>query len=298
LELEQTSIPLRTSLQTWAAGAVEELRIARPNLVKELSARQRNTCRPLLAIADAAAGGWPERARQAILELCLSVEAQSASFGVLLLGDIREIFREKGFEKIESIELIKALLTVETSPWSEWSGEGEGKWNGKPITALGLSKLLRPYKIRPKTIRVADRTPKGYEVEQFADAFRRYLKDETPPPPSSPQGQSATSATCNIPKDLEVNSIRNKNENVADENDDKYGVFNDVADVADRGVDIEGGSGIPARVAPPGFCYTCRGDLWWRSMLGATICVRCHPAPTKALIRCYVYADGEEMPPD
>ena len=35
--------------------------------------------------------------------------------------------------------------------------------------------MLRPFKIRPKEVRVGDETKQGYHVDQFEDAFARYL---------------------------------------------------------------------------------------------------------------------------
>ena len=44
------------------------------------------------------------------------------------------------------------------------------------MTPRHLARLLHPYGILPKTIRVsATNTPKGYDVADFADAFGRYL---------------------------------------------------------------------------------------------------------------------------
>jgi hypothetical protein len=50
----------------------------------------------LLAIADAAGGDWPARARAAALELVAQArDADSASLGVRLLGDLRHIFGDQ-----------------------------------------------------------------------------------------------------------------------------------------------------------------------------------------------------------
>ena len=46
----------------------------------------------------------------------------------------------------------------------------------KPITARQLAKLLKPFKIFPRHIRPGDgKTPKGYYLAAFAEAFARYL---------------------------------------------------------------------------------------------------------------------------
>ena len=46
---------------------------------------------------------------------------------------------------------------------------------GREINELWLSQQLRPYGIRPRTIRLGDQTAKGYTKEDFAEVFRRYI---------------------------------------------------------------------------------------------------------------------------
>jgi hypothetical protein len=87
---------------------------------------------------------------------------------VLLLGDVRAIFTERTADRFASAELVEALVAIEGRPWAEWR-------NGKPITANGLARLLAPFHIAPATIRIGDRTIKGYQRAQFEDTFARYL---------------------------------------------------------------------------------------------------------------------------
>jgi len=46
------------------------LKAARPAIPNELSDRQADISEPLFAIADAARGDWPQRARKALVQLC------------------------------------------------------------------------------------------------------------------------------------------------------------------------------------------------------------------------------------
>lgn len=72
------------------------------------------------------------------------------------------------------------LIAEEESPWTDW--------HGKPLTARGLARFLAPHGIRSSTVRLADgSTPKGYKLEAFGDAWKRYTPENLP--------QSATSAT-------------------------------------------------------------------------------------------------------
>jgi hypothetical protein len=98
---------------------------------------------------------------------------------VQLLGDIRAVFETGTEDKISSADLIDKLKEIETSPWADW-GKGKG------LTPNGLSRLLKPFEIRPRNIRTDGKVPKGYLRESFEDAFCRYLI----PPPS--RGDLAT----------------------------------------------------------------------------------------------------------
>ncbi len=44
----------------------------------------------------------------------------------------------------------------------------------KPITQSGIAKLLKPFKIKPSTVRLGAETAKGYKREDFSDAWSRY----------------------------------------------------------------------------------------------------------------------------
>ena len=53
----------------WAIDHMQELQAANPVLPEELNDRARDNWEPLLAIAEACGGGWPERARDAAMQL-------------------------------------------------------------------------------------------------------------------------------------------------------------------------------------------------------------------------------------
>ena len=46
---------------------------------------------------------------------------------------------------------------------------------GKTITELWLSQQLRPYGIRPRTMRKNEKQAKGYLKDDCTEAFRRYI---------------------------------------------------------------------------------------------------------------------------
>jgi hypothetical protein len=108
-----------------------------------------------------------------------------------LLADIRAIFGERGADRISSDDLATSLVAMVDRPWPEW-----GKV-GKPITQRGIAKLLEPFKIKPNSVRIGATTPKGYLLEWFEDALRRYL-------PATPQHPCDSSELADMRRATEV----------------------------------------------------------------------------------------------
>lgn len=160
----------RSRMARWAKDAHALLGNCDPRVPSELHDRAADNWRPLLAIADTAGGTWPTRARSAAVELSASTDDE-ASARILLLQDLYEIFERDGADKIFSHSLVAELVTREERPWPEWKA-------GKPLTVRQLARLLQPFGIRPRQIRIGDETRKGYRLQDLDDAFERYV---TPP---------------------------------------------------------------------------------------------------------------------
>ena len=160
----------------WAADNADHVRGADPDMPASVFNRAADNWRPLLAIADAAGGEWPARARRAVQSVAATAGDDDQSARVTLLADIRGIFAERRTDRLASAELVEALVAVEGRPWAEWKA-------GKAITTNGLARLLAPFAIKPSTIRTSGGTPKGYQLAQFEDAFARYLPGEGIEPP-------------------------------------------------------------------------------------------------------------------
>jgi putative DNA primase/helicase len=161
---------LTAKLARWSADVREDVRSACPTLPEQLADRMQDNWEPLLAIADVAGGLWPEQARQAALTLSgKASEAETMSIGRELLSDIREaIGALYPDHHIKTYELIRMLCADEEKRWATHNG-------GKQISPRQLSGLLSKYKISSKTVRIGDDTPKGYVIDDFQDAFKRYL---------------------------------------------------------------------------------------------------------------------------
>jgi hypothetical protein len=110
----------------------------------------------------------------------LSGENSEASKRALLLSDIKAIFEKAQANRIASAEICAKLGDIEEHPWPEWR-------NGQPITVRQLARSPEPLGIRPKQLRMGEANIRGYELDDFADGFSRYLPclATTPHPPST-----------------------------------------------------------------------------------------------------------------
>ncbi len=133
--------------------------------------RKADNWRPLLAIADAAGGEWPARARTAAVALSLSDTDEAESMKVQLLVDIHAIFQNVFEDRITTKDLLARLHELEDRPWNDYR-------RGKPMIARQLGVMLRSFKIVASSRRFADgNNAKGYLKSAFGEAFSRYLPD-------------------------------------------------------------------------------------------------------------------------
>ena len=173
---------------------------ANPTIPENLNDREQDNWEPLLAIADAVGGHWPETARRAAVELSQTEDDQS-SIAIQLLSDIRQIFSDKDIERISSVDLIEALCADEERPWSTFK-------QGAKITARQVAYKLRSFDIKSKSLRINGRVMKGYELQDFEDSFQRYL---VPDPGKEglqvtnlSEGMETVAPACNRSEDVTV----------------------------------------------------------------------------------------------
>jgi len=193
-DAEKIAAPIREGLAQWASGTVATLSESRPIIPPELDDRAAEAWEVLLAIADIAGGTWPARARRAALLMSTGDGREDDSEGVRLLSDIRTVFEERKAERLASKTLADALADMEDAPWGDLGDRG------KRLDQRALARRLKPYRpaIRPHQIRIGEKTLKGYELGDFADAWRRYCPRISPETETSET--SETSETNSAPK--------------------------------------------------------------------------------------------------
>ncbi|MBS0300471.1 MAG: DUF3631 domain-containing protein [Proteobacteria bacterium] len=185
-------LTLTRKLARFADDYREQVRQARPTLPDVLNDRQQDNWEPLLAIAGCAGSEWLDRANQVALKL--SASDKSASISNELLADIQEVFESKRASKISTADLINALTEDTEKSWATYN-------RGKPLSPKQLANKLRDYGIYSKSIWLGyGKTPKGYELKQFEDAFDRYLSctPQNLPPYRHESPETSTRADLHI----------------------------------------------------------------------------------------------------
>ena len=95
---------IRRKCARWVADNASELREADPAVPPELHDRAADNWRPLLAIVDLVSGEWSKRARTAAKALSEG-DDDTESYAVMLLADIRDLFADRGTDRLSSKEL-------------------------------------------------------------------------------------------------------------------------------------------------------------------------------------------------
>jgi hypothetical protein len=176
----------------WAADHQITLGNADPKIPDALSNRAADNWLPLLAVAEAIGGDWPEKARKAATAI---QQADDDELGVRLIGDIKDIKSEAAGDAMHSIDLVAALNAREDAPWAEIN-------YGRPLTQTKLGSLLRDFAIHPKQIKIGGVNRNGFEWGQFEAAFNAYFAAHT----ASPPPQRSTGSTDL--KDKEKNAFQ------------------------------------------------------------------------------------------
>ncbi|KAF1082340.1 MAG: hypothetical protein GQF41_1061 [Candidatus Rifleibacterium amylolyticum] len=196
---------IQSMFYRWALDNGQEFSRLRP-IMPELSNRDADNWEPLLAIADLAAGDWPDRMRSAARKIVCKKE-ETPSVDAELLNDIREIFERLHAERLPTAKLMEELIKDDLGRWATYN-------RGNAMHPRQLAGRLAAYGIRSKTIRFGVSTSKGYELSDFSDVFERYIPDsigggvlsETPK-------QTAIDAGCsNFLSETKHNAVVDKND--------------------------------------------------------------------------------------
>ena len=159
--------PLARQCLRWSQDNQHTVKASDPELPSGLHDRAADNWRTLFMVADAIGGEWPSRLKVAVNHL-VEIDTDDESIGAELLNDIKAVFDSKRVNRIFTVDLLEALCDDDEAPWSTWN-------RGKPMSSRQLAKRLKEFGIvTNQTIRIGNLRGKGYEHEQFNDAFARY----------------------------------------------------------------------------------------------------------------------------
>jgi putative DNA primase/helicase len=210
----------------WISDHEQSIRAGDPDLPDALSDRGRDNWRPLVTIADVINPECGERARAAAIAISGLTGDDDTSVNVMALADIWNLFEERRTDRLPTSDLVNAFNDMDERPWAEWR-------RGKGMSGSSLSRLLKPFKIRPKDIRFGQSVVKGYTKEVLADAYQRYVKAPNAPATPIPVNRTATPQHLNEINELGEIRTATNHVDVADGNGVNPLKYNDCSGVAD-----------------------------------------------------------------
>lgn len=204
-EHEAPGHALRERLAAWAAEVGPRTGASWPTMPDGVEDRPAEVWEPLLAVAEAAGGVWPERARAACLSLVKVAADRRVTLGIRLLADLRTIFGD--MDALPTSTILDRLCHPESSgldidaPWSDL--------HGRPLNERGLAGMLKKFDIHSTKVKVDGRALQGYRREPLYDAWQRYLpaspKEVEPVEPVEP----ANAEVPEVPEvPLAIGSVR------------------------------------------------------------------------------------------
>ena len=166
VSLKKNALNVREDLLRWSLDNTKEIinnHVEPPNLGND---RAVDNWLPIFTIASLVSDAWLKKCEDAYT--LLTDHGDEIELSTSLLADIREIFDIHNDDKLPSAELVEKLIEDKDKPWCEHK-------HGRAISPNNVATILKAYKIKPKSIRIGNKTLRGYELEQFKDAFDRYL---------------------------------------------------------------------------------------------------------------------------
>ncbi len=165
-DVRRQAAPLKERLSGIQAHADYFREAPHPDMPEWLSDREREVWEPLIAIADFAGGTWPATIR--IASKAHRRAAEGESDNVLLLRDIAEIINGTA-RRTENLFSMKSLVSAQRALDARYyQGALDTRRLGRMLGAFGIKANGHTYR--------DGSNGKGYEREQFRDAFTRYVR--------------------------------------------------------------------------------------------------------------------------
>jgi Protein of unknown function (DUF3631) len=148
----------------FALDAAPFIAAAEKARVEGLNDRAADTFDPLYVIARLAGEGWEKKLQAAAIALAATDEVEKSGSGLLL--DIVDLFFDSGRDKIFTRDLVARLRD---------GGMKSQSLKYSSINEYQISKILRPYGIKPASVRIGAEVKNGYVGADFREALGRYV---------------------------------------------------------------------------------------------------------------------------
>lgn len=167
---------VRDRLAAWIPTVMVALEAPVADMPAQLEDRAQDTWEPLVAVADAAGGHWPARARKAALTITRQTVEDDGqqSEDLRLLADVKTVFDEEP----------KLPFMSTTGLLAELRQHDDAPWATQDFTARQLARRLGKFGVRPR--HNSAKKQRGYHLCDLNDVLRRYLAPELPSDPSDP----------------------------------------------------------------------------------------------------------------
>lgn len=178
--------PIRCAMANWAESNRDAIHQTYSSMedLHFLADREADLWMPVFAVCAVAAPERVTELKKCALALCGDKAADDLddSLALTLLADVRRVWTP-GHQNMTTASLIDALVRLPESDWAE----PEHKLSPKR-----LARMLRPFGIEPRQVRVGSGTGKGYLQADFEAAYSRYL------PLSGPGKETSETTRMNI----------------------------------------------------------------------------------------------------
>jgi hypothetical protein len=173
---QQEAKPLLEKLANWAKEHLAALEKAQPYESEQfppgLTPRRQDMIEPLLQLADALGGPWPERARQTFLGLFKDQITKQNKVNLQLLSDIRAAWVHYGCpDRLATAALVTYLQNLRNRPWNQ-----DGL-----INAQALAAMIAVFEVKPRALRFkkdkSNPTHRGYMVHDFIPVWMALLPE-------------------------------------------------------------------------------------------------------------------------
>lgn len=163
---------IQSQLARWSDDNMLAVKEADPVLPISINDRAQDNWQILFKIAMLLGDEWLEKAHRSCMDISGS-DSDEPSSNEQLLSDIRTVFSLTQTNRLLSRDLLTELRRDPEMSWSTYN-------EGKTITLRQIAKKLSAFRISSKDLRAFDINGhevrgKGYDINDFQDAFSRYL---------------------------------------------------------------------------------------------------------------------------